>query len=151
MLYIMRPTSPPQPPPLLLLPLLLLLLLLPRAASGAELGDACPDGTNTLCDTPDTGLACLGEVCTACAAWPDNRSGASGASNKGCGDPFVCAFVDTDVNATRCLRAPLFSAQTAGLTWAGAVFLFMGSSLAAGGGLGGGGIFVPLLILRPPT
>ena len=120
-------------------------------------GDDCALDPALLCDTPDSGLACVDGRCQACLAGTDDgegehtvRSNSSTpvAPNGGCGAAFRCENrIDDDGSRMVCVRAPLFSSQTAGLTWVGLVCLFVGSALAAGGGLGGGGIFVPLLIL----
>jgi uncharacterized membrane protein YfcA len=93
--------------------------------------------TNEQCETPDTGLACLNQICQSCNA--TNLTDP-------CGLMFGCKK-EIDQDLYKCTRAPLFSTNTPTSTWFGAVLLFIGSALAAGGGLGGGGIFVPLLIL----
>ena len=95
--------------------------------------------TNKQCETPDTGLACIHNTCGQCNTTTNQTTNP-------CGSTHVCAF-DMDQAIHTCKRAPLFSKATPVSTWFGVVFLFMGSALAAGGGLGGGGIFVPLLIL----
>jgi len=98
--------------------------------------------TNDQCETPDTGLACqsLNNIssCLYCNA--------TNSQDEVCGSAFVCSIDQTTLRY-KCTRAPLFGAKTSWAVWLGAVFLFLGSALAAGGGLGGGGIFVPVLIL----
>ena len=98
--------------------------------------------TNDQCETPDTGLACqsLNNIssCLYCNA--------TNSQDEVCGSAFVCSIDQTTLRY-KCTRAPLFGTKTSWTVWLGAVFLFLGSALAAGGGLGGGGIFVPVLIL----
>ena len=117
--------------------------------------------TNEQCETPDTGLSCQQtgstvdqtsantidhklvktSTCLYC-----NVSWNNDPTTSPCGPQFTCQ-ADVDTGIYKCKRAGLFSNQTNPVVWIGVVLLFIGSSLAAGGGLGGGGIFVPLLIL----
>jgi len=107
-------------------------------AQGAKLlnvGDPC-DSTDIFYEICGTqGLACVNDTCGSCV---DESS---------CPDLFVCREDDSFRAPVRlCQRYCMFEDLRSGDV-AASVLTFLGAMLAAGGGIGGGGLFVPLFML----
>jgi len=91
-------------------------------------------------------LACIDDVCQFCA------------TNDDCGSNMVCHKLDTTVTLkpagsnvsvtfqeTECVRKNLFPLSA--YDWLATFAVFIAGALAAGGGIGGGGLMVPLFIV----
>lgn len=110
-------------------------LALAQGAKLLNVGDPCDsaDVYYEICGTQ--GLACVNDTCGSCV---DASS---------CPDLFVCREDDSfDVPVRLCQRYSMFEHFRSG-DLAASVLTFLGAMLAAGGGIGGGGLFVPLFML----
>lgn len=121
--------------------LALFVLVAAAGVSGASaetlenVGDSCDSGDIHFEICGSQGLACVNDTCGQCV------------SDASCPDLYVCKPND-DFNppARLCERYAMFEEFRFGDA-AASVLTFMGAMLAAGGGIGGGGLFVPLFIL----
>eukprot|EP01006_Ploeotia_vitrea_P013093 TRINITY_DN34392_c0_g1_i1.p1 TRINITY_DN34392_c0_g1~~TRINITY_DN34392_c0_g1_i1.p1 ORF type:complete len:551 (+),score=296.05 TRINITY_DN34392_c0_g1_i1:31-1653(+) len=91
----------------------------------SSMGQACTKSSQQ--EDCGSELVCTNRQCTACTETSD------------CDEPLKCF-------EGRCVRAKLWEQWTA-LDTVASIAAFVGAMMAAGGGLGGGGIFVPIFIL----
>src|SRR5690554_5596295 len=97
----------------------------------SEFGETCSNDRDLQLDECGGKLVCLAGTCTWCTE--DDQ----------CLEGYVCKGDEEG----KCQREPLFGNWRGDLDTATTFLLFIGASLAAGGGVGGGGIFVPIFII----
>lgn len=130
--------------------------MIPEAPS--EFGDTCSDDRDLQLDECGGKLVCRSGVCTWCTA----RCVGSCLSLLAAEEDSTLPPVRPPLCSEQCLsgyecknaeeegtceREPLFANWRATEDTATTFLLFLGASLAAGGGVGGGGIFVPIYII----
>eukprot|EP00499_Haloplacidia_sp_CaronLabIsolate_P008909 CAMPEP_0196783922 /NCGR_PEP_ID=MMETSP1104-20130614/15426_1 /TAXON_ID=33652 /ORGANISM="Cafeteria sp., Strain Caron Lab Isolate" /LENGTH=217 /DNA_ID=CAMNT_0042154191 /DNA_START=68 /DNA_END=718 /DNA_ORIENTATION=- len=108
-----------------------------HAAAGKKLDDfgtGCDQSKAAQADCAG-GLVCLNSTCAPCRSDSDCEGG------------YVCKFDSSaSPEAYLCKRYSMFEDMRFGDV-AATVLSFLGAMLAAGGGVGGGGLFVPIFIL----